>query len=89
MNGVIINYNRFCAGTGIPFSANGYMYISTGARYAWGRYGGKTDSNGSNTCIFAAVYSLKGNSKIFRRFLDLKRKAKSINEIRTVGAHEL
>jgi hypothetical protein len=30
VNGVIIDYNRFCAGTGIPFSANEYMYISTG-----------------------------------------------------------
>ncbi|MFN9978378.1 MAG: hypothetical protein ACK53Y_00615, partial [bacterium] len=41
VDGNILDYDRFCAGTGIPFTANEYMYISTGARYARERYGGK------------------------------------------------
>ncbi len=60
VDGNMLEYNRFCADTGIPFTANEYMYISTGARY-----GGKPDSNGKDKCISAAVYLLKGNSKFF------------------------
>ncbi len=84
IDGNIVNYNRLCVETGIPFTANEYMYISTGARYARERYGGKPDSNGKNKCIEAAVYLLKGNLKSFRRYLDLEEKAKSINEQRVV-----
>jgi hypothetical protein len=84
VDGNILDYDRFCAGTGIPFTANEYMYISTGARYARERYGGKPDSNGKNKCISAAVYLLKGNSKSFRKFLDNGKNTKSINEQRVV-----
>jgi hypothetical protein len=55
VDGNILEYNRFCAETGILFTANEYMYISTGARYARERYGGKPDSNGKNKCIVTAV----------------------------------
>ncbi len=65
VDGNILEYNRFCADTGIPFTANEYMYISTGAWYGRERYGGKPDSNGKNKCISTAVYLLKGNSKSF------------------------
>jgi hypothetical protein len=34
VDGNIVEYNRFCASTGVPFTVNEYMYISTGARYA-------------------------------------------------------
>jgi hypothetical protein len=84
VDGNIVEYNRFRASTGVPFSVNEYMYISTGARYAREKYGNQPDSNGKNKCIVAAVYALKGRSKNFRRFLDLKHKVKSINEIQTV-----
>jgi hypothetical protein len=84
VDGNIVEFNRFCASTGVPFTVNEYMYISTGARYAREKYGNQPDSNGKNKCIIAAVYALKGRSKNFRRFLDLKNKVKSINEIQTV-----
>jgi hypothetical protein len=84
VDGNIVDFNHFCANTGIPFTANEYMYISTGARYAREKYSNKPDSNGKNKCIVAAVYALIGRSKNFRRFLDLKMKVKSINEIQTV-----
>ena len=84
VDGNIVEYNLFCANTGIQLTVNEYIYISTGARYARERYSNKPDSNGKNKCIVTAVYALKGRSKNFRRFLDLKRKVKSINEIQTV-----
>ncbi len=84
VDGTIVDYNSFCADTGIPFTANEYMYISTGARYAREQYGGKPDSNEKNKCIIAAVYSLKGNSKYIRRYMDLGKNEKSINEQRVV-----
>jgi hypothetical protein len=55
VDGTIVAYNRFCADTGIPLTANEYMYISTGARYAREWYGGKPDSDGKNKCIIAAI----------------------------------
>jgi hypothetical protein len=84
VDGNIVDHNRLCAETGIPFTANEYMYVTTGARYARERYGGKPDSNGKNKCIEAAVYLLKGNSKSFRRYMDLEKNSKSINEQRVV-----
>jgi hypothetical protein len=84
VDGVIVDYNVLCRNTGIPFSANEYLHLVTAAAYARERYGNKENSNGKNVCIIEGVYSKKGKSKMFRRYLDYSVPQTPITEIRTV-----
>jgi len=84
VEGTIVGYNELCRNTGIPFSANEYLYLVTAAAYAREKYGNKDQSNGKNICIIEGVYAKKGKSKIFRRYLDFTVPCKPVTEVRTV-----
>jgi hypothetical protein len=56
----------------------------TGARYAREKYGNKPSSSGKNECIIEKVYSKKGGSKKYRRYLEYGTAVKPVTELRTV-----
>ncbi len=55
-DGQLIDYNSFCRGTGVPFSANEYLSLLSAATYARERYGNKERSNGKNVCFTDSIF---------------------------------
>jgi len=83
-DGAIVEYNEVCRTTGIPFTANEYFILVSAAAFARERYGNKPNSNGLNVCIVESVYSKKGKSKKYRRYLDYAQAEMPVSELKTV-----
>jgi hypothetical protein len=83
-DGQVVDYDNFVRSTGLPVNGNEYLGLVTAALYARERYGNKPVSNGKNVCIIEAVYSKKGRSKKFRRYLTDPTKNKDITDLQTV-----
>ncbi len=83
-DGNITEYNELCRNIGIPFTANEYLIVVSASAYARERYGNKPESNGVNACIIDSVYSKRGKSKKYRRYLDYAQEQIKLSDITTV-----
>jgi hypothetical protein len=83
-DGQVVDFNYFVRSTGLPVNGNEFLGLVTAALYARERYGNKPVSNGKNVCIIEAVYSKKGGSKKFRRYLSDPMKNKDVTDLQTV-----
>jgi hypothetical protein len=83
----VVSLERLRQITGINFSENVYMYLSTAGRFAIKKYSGKNDSDGSSLTMSAFMSRIKKGSnryrKIIERFIYLKPEVTKLRVVKT------
>ena len=80
---LLVGHRELCLRTNIPFNYNEYMSLLPAVNFAKTKYMDRPNSNGKTLRLMPDLYSRKGNSKIFRLYLDSAHPEKNIAELRT------
>jgi hypothetical protein len=81
----IVSLERLRLVTGLPFTDNMYMYLTTAGRFAIKKYCGKPDSNGTSLTIAAYLERIKKGSGKYRRLIEgVKMTVPKVEDLRVV-----
>jgi hypothetical protein len=81
----IVTVERLRQVTGLNFTENVHMYLSTAARFALKKYGGKEGSNGTCLTLTAIMERCKKGSNRYRKLLEKKdNNGTSLEKLRVV-----
>jgi hypothetical protein len=82
----VVPLDRLRQITGIHFSENVYMYLSTAGRFAIKKYSGKNNSNGTCLTMSAFMARIKKGSSKYRRILEKYRtEVPDVTKLRVVN----